>query len=70
MKVRAVLKSLLFSYALTGVALLLLAFLLFTFDLGETADRREPSGSRAELYYFQRLCRNVYHCPEAGMEIK
>ena len=37
MKVRAVLKSLLFSYALTGVALLLLAFLLFTFDLGETA---------------------------------
>ena len=34
MKVRAVLKSLLFSYALTGVALLLLAFLLFTFDLG------------------------------------
>ena len=37
MKVRVVLKSLLFAYALTGVALLLLAFLLFTFDLGETA---------------------------------
>lgn len=37
MKIRAVLKSLLFSYALTGVALLLLAFLLFTFDFGETA---------------------------------
>lgn len=37
MKTRAVLKSLLFAYALTGVALLLLAFLLFTFDLGETA---------------------------------
>ena len=37
MKIRAVLKSLLFSYALTGVSLLLLAFLLFTFDLGETA---------------------------------
>ena len=30
MKIRAVLKSLLFSYALTGVSLLLLAFLLFT----------------------------------------
>ena len=37
MKARAVLKSLLFAYALTGVALLLLAFLLFTFDFGETA---------------------------------
>lgn len=37
MRVRAVLKSLLFAYALTGIALLLLAFLLFTFDLGETA---------------------------------
>ncbi|MDD7220304.1 MAG: TIGR04086 family membrane protein [Clostridia bacterium] len=37
MKVRAVLKSLLFSYALTGVFLLMLAFLLFSFNLGETA---------------------------------
>lgn len=37
MKVKAILKSLLFAYALTGVFLLLLAFLLFTFDLGETA---------------------------------
>lgn len=37
MRVRAVLKSLLFAYALTGVALLLLALLLFQFDLGETA---------------------------------
>ncbi len=37
MKIRAVLKSLLFAYALTGVALLLLAFGLFTFNLGETA---------------------------------
>lgn len=35
MKVRAVLKSLLFAYALTGVFLLLLAFFLFQFDLGE-----------------------------------
>lgn len=35
MKVRAILKSLLFSYALTGAFLLLLAFLLFQFDLGE-----------------------------------
>lgn len=35
MKVKAVLKSLLFAYALTGVFLLLLAFLLFKFDLGE-----------------------------------
>lgn len=35
MKVRAVLKSLLFAYALTGLLLLLLAFLLFKFDLGE-----------------------------------
>lgn len=37
MRIRAVLKSLLFAYALTGVLLLLLAFLLFSFDLGETA---------------------------------
>ena len=36
MKVRAILKSLLFAYALTGVALLLLALVLFAFDLGET----------------------------------
>lgn len=35
MKVKAVLKSLLFSYAMTGLLLLLLAFLLFQFDLGE-----------------------------------
>ena len=35
MKVKAVLKSLLAAYALTGVFLLLLAFLLFQFDLGE-----------------------------------
>ena len=37
MKVRAILKSLLFAYVLTGVALLLLALVLFAFDLGETA---------------------------------
>lgn len=37
MKAKAVLKSLLFAYALTGVFLMLLAFLLFSFDLGETA---------------------------------
>lgn len=37
MKVRTILKSLLFAYALTGVALLLLALVLFAFDLGETA---------------------------------
>ena len=35
MKVRVILKSLLFSYAVTGAFLLLLAFLLFQFDLGE-----------------------------------
>lgn len=35
MKIKAVLKSLLFAYALTGVFLLLLALLLFQFDLGE-----------------------------------
>lgn len=35
MKIKAILKSLLFSYAVTGVFLLLLAFLLFQFDLGE-----------------------------------
>lgn len=37
MKGKAILKSLLASYILTGAALMLLAFLLFTFDLGETA---------------------------------
>ena len=37
MKVKTVLKSLLFAYAFTGVLLLLLAFLLFSFDLGENA---------------------------------
>lgn len=35
MKIRAILKSLLFAYILTGGFLLLLAFLLFKFDLGE-----------------------------------
>ena len=35
MKVRAILRSLLFSYAVTGIFLLFLAFLLFWFDLGE-----------------------------------
>lgn len=35
MKVKAVLKSLLFAYGMTGIFLLLLAFLLFQFDLGE-----------------------------------
>ena len=35
MKVKAVLKSLLAAYALTGAFLFLLAFLLFQFDLGE-----------------------------------
>ena len=35
MKAKAILKSLLFAYALTGVFLLILAFLLFSFDLGE-----------------------------------
>lgn len=37
MKGKVILKSLLASYILTGAALMLLAFLLFTFDLGETA---------------------------------
>ncbi len=36
MKGKAILKSLLASYILTGAALMLLAFLLFAFDLGET----------------------------------
>lgn len=36
MRGKAILKSLLFSYAVTGVFLLFLAFLLFQFDLGET----------------------------------
>lgn len=35
MRMKAVLKSLLFAYAVTGVFLLFLAFLLFRFDLGE-----------------------------------
>ena len=35
MRVKAVLKSLLLSYVLTGISLLLLAFLLFQFNLGE-----------------------------------
>lgn len=37
MKGKAILKSLLFSYLLTGGMLMLLAFLLFSFDLGEGA---------------------------------
>lgn len=37
MKVKAVLKSLLFAYGMTGLFLLLLAFLLFQFDLGEAS---------------------------------
>ena len=35
MKIKVILKALLFSYAVTGAFLLLLAFLLFQFDLGE-----------------------------------
>ncbi|MCD8155106.1 MAG: TIGR04086 family membrane protein [Clostridiales bacterium] len=35
MKMKAVLKSLFLSYGLTGILLLVLAFLLFRFDLGE-----------------------------------
>lgn len=35
MRVKAVLKSLLFSYAVTGIFLMILAFLLFRFNLGE-----------------------------------
>ena len=35
MKVKVILKSLLFSYAVTGAFLLFLAFLFFPFDLGE-----------------------------------
>lgn len=52
MKVRAILKSLLFAYALTGVALLLLALVLFAFDLGETA-------VDAGIYY--NLCTCMFH---------
>ena len=37
MKMRNILSSLLFAYALTGVGLLLLAFFLYVFKLGETA---------------------------------
>jgi putative membrane protein (TIGR04086 family) len=35
MQIRAILKSLFLSYSVTGACLLLLAFLLFQFDLGE-----------------------------------
>lgn len=35
MKGKAVLKALLFAYAVTGILLLFLAFLLFRFNLGE-----------------------------------
>lgn len=44
MKVRAILRSLLFSYAVTGISLLLLAFLLFQFDLGEKPGIRRDCG--------------------------
>lgn len=37
MKGKAILKSLLFSYAVTGILLFLLAFFLFQFNLGEGA---------------------------------
>ena len=37
MKVKVILKSLLFAYAITGVLLMMLALLLFSFDLGEGA---------------------------------
>ena len=36
MKIKAILRSLLFAYAFTGIALLFLAFLLFSLNLGET----------------------------------
>lgn len=37
MRIKAILRSLLFSYAFTGIALLFLALLLFTLNLGESA---------------------------------
>ena len=53
MKVRAILKSLLFAYALTGVALLLLALVLFAFDLGKTAvDAGIMSAAHAVTTFF------------------
>ena len=33
-------------------------------------DRGGPPGQRAEFYYFQWLCGNVYHCTEAGVEVQ
>ena len=37
-------------------------------DLPE--DRTGAFGEGVKFHYFQRLCGNVYHCPEAGVEIK
>ena len=50
MKVKVILKSLLFSYAVTGAFLLFLAFLLFQFDLGE-----KPVSAGIVAVYFRRL---------------
>lgn len=48
MRGKAVLKALLFSYAATGVMLLLLAFLLFQFNLGEGT----AAGGIVAIYVF------------------
>ena len=33
-------------------------------------DRGGPAGAGAALHYYQWICRDVYHCPEAGVEVQ
>ena len=55
MKVKVILKSLLFSYAVTGAFLLFLAFLLFQFDLGEKACVSRNCSCVYFVLFFRRL---------------
>ena len=34
------------------------------------SDREGAVGAGAEFHHFQRLCRNVYHCTETGVEVQ
>ena len=56
MKVKVILKSLLFSYAVTGAFLLFLAFLLFQFDLGE----KPVSAGIVAVYIFVLFFRRLH----------
>ena len=70
MRVKTVLWSLLLAYGLTGIFLLLLAFLLFQFELGEERQLREPfllmwHLAWPEVWQPVKLCVRTVTCGES-----